>query len=318
MNYNCKKCNKNFTSRMGIYKHNKKVHTNDEIIKEPTINNICQYCNKELYNYLSKWRHEKICKLNETNYDSTIRKEIRKEVQHEINLLKRTLTKNQNNTPIITNNTTNNTNNNNTQNIIYVFPFGKEPNNVLSADVIVKTIEAHGINSVMELVKKKHFNPELPECHNFFVSARNDNYAGILDSETKRVKYVNKKDVFDNVYTGIVNNINSVVKPTEDKVKQKTQPLEETLDKINNIPVSKKMLKKLHCGINEEAYHNRDLIQKTLETAHVDDDERIIIDLNDVSSDSESEEEYNHNQDLINQTRELLNKVINYRSLINI
>ncbi len=27
-----------------------------------------------------------------------------------------------------------------------------------------------------------------------------------------------------------------------------------------NIPVSKNMLKKLHSGINEEAYHHRDLV----------------------------------------------------------
>ncbi len=53
---------------------------------------------------------------------------------------------------------------------------------------------------------------------------------------------------------GVVSNVNQVVPPNEN--------VKEAIDKIN-IPVSKKNLKKLHCGLNEEAYHNRDLVKKT-------------------------------------------------------
>ena len=152
----------------------------------------------------------------------------------------------------------------------------------------------------MEIVKKKHFNPAIPECQNFCVTALNNNYASVVDPETKTIKSVNKKDVFLDllefekqiltslkVYSGVVSNVNSISHPN-DKVK-------ETIDKINNIPVSRKMLKKLQCGMNEEAYHNRGIVKKTWKTAkftepidnHVE--ERTPIDLNDVSSDSESE-----------------------------
>jgi hypothetical protein len=74
-------------------------------------------------------------------------------------------------------------------------------------------------------------------------------------------------------------------------------------NKINNIPVSKKILKKLHCGINKEAYHNRDLVKNTwcvfstakatalaLKTAKFTENQekRTLIDLNDVSDESDS------------------------------
>ena len=43
----------------------------------------------------------------------------------------------------------------------------------------------------MEIVKMKHFNPETPELHNFCVTTKNDQYATIVDSKTKKVKLVN-------------------------------------------------------------------------------------------------------------------------------
>jgi hypothetical protein len=80
----------------------------------------------------------------------------------------------------------------------------------------------------------------------------------MIDPETKAIKYVNKKDVFarlqrshvghspDQVYTGVVSNVESV----NNSKKQKSE-IKETIEKIKNIPISQKMLKKLHIGINE-------------------------------------------------------------------
>ena len=57
---------------------------------------------------------------------------------------------------------------------ISVYPEGT-PNGAVS-----KTLNKLGINSVLEIVKKKHFNPELPQLHNFCVTALNNNYANDL------------------------------------------------------------------------------------------------------------------------------------------
>jgi len=312
MSFICKKCKKEYQSKTGVYRH-EKVCTAPLPKEEKKESNICKFCDKVLSNYTSRWRHEKICKHNEENKESTLRKEIRKEihkeVHKEISELKTKL-KEKVNSPQTINNTTNN-NTTNMQNIICVIPFGKEPVDALSSEYIKKTLTEYGINSVIEIVKKKHFNPELPECHNFCVTAKNDIFANVVDPETKKIKCVNKKDVFDKVYIGVVSNINQINEPDE-KVK-------ETINKINNIPVSKKILKKLQCGINEEAYHNRDLVKNTWKNAKFDnenkDDVRLHIDLNDVSSDEyETDSDTNSDNELKSvpvKKPEVLNKKIN-------
>jgi hypothetical protein len=140
-----------------LFRHNKNYHLNDVNTQKKDPSNKCQYCGKELSSYSCKWRHEKTCKLNTTDIVETVKK-----LQDEVNDLKTQLksakTINSNN------NQSNNINSNNNQ-IICVFPLGKEPDNVLSVEFIEKTLKEHGLNSVIEIVKKKHFNPDLPQCH---------------------------------------------------------------------------------------------------------------------------------------------------------
>lgn len=270
----CAKCKKNFDSRSGLYKHKKQYHPDEFNKEKKTENTTCQFCNKNYSTYISKWKHEKICKLN---IDVTMKE--MKEIKEEIKDLKKQI----NNTGpknYVNKNSNNNITNNNTQNVIYVLPFGNEPNNALPLEYLEKIIDNEGMNSVLEIVKKKHFNPELPQYHNFCVTARNENYACIVDPETKKLKYVNKKDVFDKVYRGVVNNVNSIDKPKKENVK-------ETIDKINNLPVSRKILKKLHCNINEEAYHYRDMVKKTWDKADFESEGKFLYDLNNVSDDSD-------------------------------
>lgn len=282
MVFSCKNCNKNYKSRMGLFRHNKECNVE---ISNKKPNNICKYCNKLLSNYTSKWRHEQNCSLNSNKFIQKM-----ENMQKEIKDLKSKISSN----PQTINNKM--TNSNNTQNIICVFPFSKEPNNVLSIKYLTKSLNELGINSVIDIVKKKHFNPELPQLHNFCVTAKNDNYASIVDPETKKIKYVNKKDVFDSVYAGVVSNVNKIEKPNVE--------LKETINKINNIPVSKNMLKKLHSGINEEAYHHRDLVKKTWTNAYFDEN-KINIDLND----SDDDNEIDSNAPIIDKIEHLLNEI---------
>ena len=282
MSYICKFCKKTYQSRMGLYRHNKECKQEVEQPKQE--DDTCKFCTKKLCNYVSKWRHEKICKLNPV-YKSDIEKTIQ-QMQDKIDKLEKNTQSSVTNNNINTDNSMNNSNN--TQNVICVFPLGNEPANVLPIEYLCKLINDHGINSVMEIIKKKHFNPAIPECQNFCVTALNNNYASVVDPETKTIKSVNKKDVYDKVYSGVVSNVNQIANPDE-KVK-------ETIDRINNIPVHKKMFKKLQCGINEEGYHNRELVKKTWKTAKfVESAEkpaestRKTIDLNDVSDDSDSD-----------------------------
>ncbi len=259
--YKCESCNVEYKSRMGFYKHNKKYHP-EKINKGPNL--ICVYCKKEFKHYTNKWTHEQKCKFKDLCIQTKEKTDEFNLMKSEIEMLKKKI-ETLESKPVtnITNNTTNNTTNNNTSNTInnitVVIPFGKEPLNCIPESEIIKTLEECGINAITVLCKKKHFNPDLPHLHNFCVTAKNDPYAIIIDPETKRTKSVNKKEVFDKAYYGVVMNI--------DSVKTQKPEIEETKDKIRAISMSKPMIKHVRTAINEEAYHNKDMIQKTWENA---------------------------------------------------
>uniref|UniRef100_A0A6C0HV01 C2H2-type domain-containing protein n=1 Tax=viral metagenome TaxID=1070528 RepID=A0A6C0HV01_9ZZZZ len=59
-NFKCQKCNFEFNTKSGLWKHNNNKH----IIKN-IIENKCKYCNKILSDRFSRWKHEtKTCKKN--------------------------------------------------------------------------------------------------------------------------------------------------------------------------------------------------------------------------------------------------------------
>jgi hypothetical protein len=288
MDYFCQKCNKNYESYSGLFRHNKKYHLEDFNNQQlKTTNTNCQYCHKQLSSYTCRWRHEKKCKSKNPDVSETI-----KELQEKVTKLEKEIkyTKNINSNNVNSHNTNNN--------IICVFPLGKEPNNILPIKDIEKTLTEHGLNSVIEIVKMKHFNPELPQYHNFCVTSKNDIYANIVDPETKKIKYVNKKDVFDKVYNGVVSNVEYINKTGKQKLH-----INETINKIKNISSSKKILKKLHVCINEEAYHNQNLVKNTWENAKFDFDNKMKIELNNICHDKNNKKIilFNQIQDLINE-----------------
>ena len=89
----------------------------------------------------------------------------------------------------------------------------------------------------------------------------------------------------------------------------------ELINEVNYLKeqVKKSNTQKLHTGINEEEYHNKDLVKSTWEYANFDENERIYIDLN-VDSDEEQKLSHNFNstkKQLINKIANLLNEIKN-------
>ncbi len=271
--FKCQDCGFEYKTKVGLAKHKKKHHPK---------HHICCFCNREFNHKQNKWRHEKICKMNNLANNNN---NINEYDNNKIINLKQTN---------ITNHITNNINS-----VIYVMPFGNEPINVISQDNLKTIVEKHGLNSIIEIVKKKHFNPDLPEYQNFCVTGKNDTYANIVDPETRRIKVVNKKDVFDRVYYGVVTNVNTI---------KTTKPeIIETIQRIKEIPVSKRMIKKLHLGINEEAYHYKDMVKKTWENAEFTSNEnKIKYDLNEWSDDDSDDEISDTRKKLIKDCEKLL------------
>lgn len=255
--YKCQLCNVEYKSRMGLYNHRMKYHPpepKDKIY-------MCVYCKKEFNHKQNKWRHQQICKQRDTTTDiKTMRTEIAY-LKQEIKELKSKPSTNISQTiNNISGNTINNISGSSISNTItMVIPFGKEPINCLPEQEVTKTLEEYGIDAITELCKIKHFNPEKPELHNFCVTAKNDPYAIIVDPETKRIKSVNKKEIFDKAYYGLVMNI--------DSIQTQKQIVNETKNKIKAISMSRNILKSVRNAINEEAYHYKDMVQNTWKNA---------------------------------------------------
>ncbi len=258
--YNCEICNIQYKSRMGLYKHKIKYHFAIQEPKEK--HHICNYCGKEFNHKQNKWRHEQTCKKKDPSIDIKKMKNEITQLKQELRELKAKPTTNISQTiNNITGNTINTISNNGTinNNLTMVYPLGKEPLNLIPEAEVIKTLETHGINAITVLCKKKHFNPELPQLHNFCVTSKNDPYASVVDPETNRIKAVNKKEVFDKVYYGVVMNIDSIQTPKPE--------VNEAKNKIKAISLSKNMLKQVHLAFNQEAYHNKDMVQKTWSNA---------------------------------------------------
>ena len=76
----CKKCNKTYKNRSGLWKHHMKQHISVEnqpkisqlsVENQPNINKLnCKHCQKTFKHTQSRWKHEKICKYNKLLCDA--------------------------------------------------------------------------------------------------------------------------------------------------------------------------------------------------------------------------------------------------------
>lgn len=57
--FKCKDCFFEYKTKLGLIKHKEKYHPK---------RHICQYCNTEFNHKQNKWRHEKICKKNDSEF----------------------------------------------------------------------------------------------------------------------------------------------------------------------------------------------------------------------------------------------------------
>ena len=84
--YRCEICDKTYSSRQNLWKHNSKFHktnVNENVtnVTECNKNVTCTLCNKIFNNRQTKWRHSKTCTVNKTaEIKDTLKKEITKEL----------------------------------------------------------------------------------------------------------------------------------------------------------------------------------------------------------------------------------------------
>ena len=265
----CKTCKKYYASYQSLWIHNKKFHTNNmsnninnmsnNVKTTPnnvknTSNNIknilkkyeCNKCNKICNSRQSKWIHQKNCKNNIDNNNNNNKPINDKSEIIEIkNMLKELLEKNCKihpktlqkinkqliNNNNITNNTTNNTIiNGPVINNTYV-KFGDERlSSLLSHKDMLKIINKQCL-CIEESIKSVHFNKNLPEYNNVFITNMKDTIAYIFDGT--RFILTSKDDVINDLFNTHLENIEQFLDDAEIPENKYTK-ITKFLDILNN------------------------------------------------------------------------------------
>jgi hypothetical protein len=159
---------------------------------------------------------------------------------------------------IVNSSGTNNNINNGNQIYINILPYGSEDINKLSVSDY-KRIFGRGMNSTPALVEKLHFDKNVPENHNVYISNLRDEYVLMYDGKKWRLKdrdealqqlYEDKSDILETKFEELLERLD------EPTIKMFRRFLKVKDDDDEKIKVIKKELKKV-------LYENREMVIAT-------------------------------------------------------
>ena len=231
---------------------------------------ICNYCKKEFTRKYHLLRHiDKNCKVkkeNDANMEVLMERLIKieesnkkileenKQNKEEIEKLKEENSKYQK----IINNTQNNIGTQNNTINIKINAYGTEDSSKITVSDY-KRILGRGMNSVPAFVEKLHFDKNIPENHNVYISNLRDEYVLMFDGKIWRLKdrddalqqlYEDKSDILETKFEELIERLD------EPTIKMFKRFLKIKDDDEEKIKVIKKELKKV-------LYENREVAMKT-------------------------------------------------------
>ena len=249
--YRCELCNKSYSSRQNLWKHNTKFHKTETLANtsetskitsslpqntSTSLQNSCKYCNKIYSRKDNLNRHMKTCKSK--NIVSIKLKEKDEQIQElksmVTNLLKsckihpKTLQKINNQINNNNNNTNNGTINNNV-----IMKFGNvNINEVLSNKQIMSILHKPFV-SVEECVKMIHFNDKLPQYNNIYITNMKDDLVYVYDGT--KFTTTTKSDAINDLIDNYSDQIEISFDDNKDKMTEyKIKCVENYLELINS------------------------------------------------------------------------------------
>ena len=269
-NYKCNICNKNYSSYKSLWNHNKEFHNSnvvkrgdddikrgdddikrgddlvkrgDDVVKrgDDVKKYYCNICNKNFNDRSNKWKHEKKCTVNNDNKIEKL-EEKNKILEDTINELKKqvstildekgkihhkTLQK-------INNQLTNNGNINNGKIINNTFvKFGDVDYQRILDNKQVKHILNQQFMSLEESIKLVHFNKDLPEYNNVFITNLRDDI-GYIFNGTEFLS-IRKNEMVNELIDTHIKEINLSLEKHKNNLNQKyVTRLEKFLDMLND------------------------------------------------------------------------------------
>jgi hypothetical protein len=230
--YKCKHCNKYYASQNSLCNHNKKFHLHNNVVESITKNTYnCRKCNKNFNNYQNRWAHDKICK-EDINIKLKQENDELKNKLHELLLQQAKIHPKKlqkiNNQLISNININNGTIINNT----YV-KFGIINHSQILNEKTILNILNKPYQCIEESIKTIHFNKNLPEYNNIYITNMKDDIAYIFDGE----KFISVKK--NQVIEDLIDNHKEQIEDSFDLHKNKLRDftckrLQSFLDAINN------------------------------------------------------------------------------------
>ncbi len=273
MEYKCDKCNKYYKTYQTLWKHNKEFHKNNSHNMTTSSHNcnhnttisshnvviyshnnnhdslICKICNKNFQNRSNRWRHEKKCIINNDNKIKEEEKKIKEqEENNKIKQLEETIIELKKQVSTILeekgkihhktlqkiNNQINNSNINNGQiiNNTYV-KFGDVDYQRILNNKQVKHILNQQFMSLEESIKLVHFNKDLPEYNNVFITNMRDDIGYIFNG--KEFISIKKNEMLNELIDTHVKEINLSLEKHKNNLNEKyVTRLEKFLDMLND------------------------------------------------------------------------------------
>jgi hypothetical protein len=248
----CKHCNKEFASYSSRSNHVKKYHTNDvtksvtyvtknvtkcnKNVKDNGYN--CKYCNEQFNTRQTRWRHEKICQVEDKNPDEI--KELKKEneeMKKQMQELKDLIQKSMKIHPKTLQKINNQLNNNGVINNNFVVQLGYEDfDKVLSEKEKIGLLNKHS-NSVVEMVKMVHINPsdKYKQYKSMYITNLQNNVAYKYDDDCKKFIAVSKSDLLESIIDNRLADIESFHEDYKDKITPFTSKhIQKFIERMSN------------------------------------------------------------------------------------
>jgi len=253
--YRCKLCNKDYSSYKSLWNHTKKFHNNDVKNVKENVKNVkenksltCEYCKKVFNNRPAKSIHKKTCelinndkinndKINQleeikNNNEIKTLKNIINELKSQVSIILKEKGKLHHKTLQKINNQLNNINNGNIVNNTFV-KFGELDYQKVLNNKQIKLILNKQYQSLEESIKQIHFNDDLPEYSNFFITNMKDDLAYVFDG--KQFILVRKNEMLNELIDIHTKEINLSLEKNKNKLSEKyVIRLEKFLDMLND------------------------------------------------------------------------------------
>ena len=271
MTYKCGRCNKKFNQKSNYDMHMKRKIPCVEVDNDNNDIKIykCEYCDIIFGRSDNLKRHiEGRCKEKiKRNEENIIIQEMVEKIEELERVLEQTKALNPDEpeqkepgiaidkSKLINHNTQINNNNNN---CVKMVPFGKENLEEIVPDSVCRAILLRGMNAVTQLSKYVHFNKDIPDCNNVYVSNMRDNLARTYDGNDWFV--VDDDDAIDEMRDNKQAFLEAKYKELYETLGPKTITQFERYLKAKNDPV---LLKRYAKELKQMMYNNRGMVIET-------------------------------------------------------